>query len=406
MPNVSQFSYKMNALEECKINRVFLKIIGLWPYQQSYFARIQKIFCISILSSITLVQLFVFITTQYSTNLLFKILSLVFPTLFVIVLYCIFIIRADTMKQMIEHYRENWKMLKDKLEIGIIEEYSYIARYCTLFLSGLFSFGIIMYITLQVLPPILDIVFPLNESRCRRPIIVTEYFVNQEKYIYVILLHYILALIIAGLVFCSVSMTMLIYLLQTCALLTIASYRIENAIERNILAISSPTREYLLFQKIVHAITIHQRAIEFTKFFTSEFMTFLAILIVIGVSSLSLNLLQFLRMIRMNTNDIMEIIIVIIIIIIHLTYMFMANYAGQIVINHGIKMFKATYNGMWYAAPLHTQKLFLFIMQKVMANLSLGYGNVFIASLEGFATLANMALSYLTVIYSTTVSRK
>lgn len=40
---------------------------------------------------------------------------------------------------------------------------------------------------------------------------------------------------------------------------------------------------------------------------------------------------------------------------------------------------------MWYVAPLHTQKMLLFIMQKGTINVNLGYGNIYTASLEGFA---------------------
>lgn len=42
---------------------------------------------------------------------------------------------------------------------------------------------------------------------------------------------------------------------------------------------------------------------------------------------------------------------------------------------------------MWYAAPLHTQKMLLFMMQKVTINVRLGIGSIFTASLEGFATV-------------------
>ncbi|XP_018313151.1 uncharacterized protein [Mycetomoellerius zeteki] len=88
-------------------------------------------------------------------------------------------------------------------------------------------------------------------------------------------------------------------------------------------------------------------------------------------------------------------------IFLHLNYMFVANYGGQELLNHGLKLFKATYNGLWYAAPLRTQKLLLFIMQKGTINVNLTCGGIFVASLEGFATLANATVSYFTLIYST-----
>ncbi|XP_018313149.1 uncharacterized protein [Mycetomoellerius zeteki] len=100
-------------------------------------------------------------------------------------------------------------------------------------------------------------------------------------------------------------------------------------------------------------------------------------------------------------NDIREIIITIIIIFCHLSYMFILNYAGQELINHGLHFFKASYNGLWYTAPLHTQKLLLFIMQRGIINTVFICGKIYVASLEGFAMLTSMAVSYFTVIYST-----
>ncbi|KAL6448875.1 hypothetical protein ACFW04_000547 [Cataglyphis niger] len=389
----------MHATEEYynKINRIVLTILGLWPYQQSYFVGIQQVFFISIFLTFIFVQLLLFITMQYNTNLLLKILSFVLPILFCCIKYCIFIIQRDSVKQMLKQNRDDWKLVKDKLEIGIMEKYSYTARFFAIIFIGFCWFGIILFTIVQSLPLIFDIILPLNESRSCRLIFIAEYFVNQEKYIYTILLHHILAISVALITVCNVSFVFLMYLLHICALLNIASYRIENAMEWNMLAISSPTREY--YQRIIHAVTIHRRAIEFTKFFTSEFTVLFGILIVVGVSSLSLNLLQLLQL-KSLTNNITETLVYTFLICVHLTYMFIANYAGQIVTDQGIKLFRATYNGMWYKAPLHMQKILLFIMQKGTINVNVGFGNIYTASLEGFATLVNAAVSYFIVIYS------
>ncbi|XP_018313150.1 odorant receptor 4-like [Mycetomoellerius zeteki] len=101
------------------------------------------------------------------------------------------------------------------------------------------------------------------------------------------------------------------------------------------------------------------------------------------------------------TSDIRVISVVTIIIIYHLIYMFVLNYVGQELMNHGLHFFKVSYNGLWYAAPLHTQKLLLFIMQRGTINIVFVCGRIYVASLEGFATLISTAVSYFTVIYST-----
>ncbi|XP_029168292.1 uncharacterized protein LOC114938468 [Nylanderia fulva] len=215
----------MFATEEYEINRMLLETLGLWPYQQSYFAEIRKVVFLSSLSAFIIVQLLAFITMQYSTNLLLKILSLTLPILFCITKYCLFIIQADGVKQMLERMQENWKMLKDDVEVDIVEKDSYIARIVTMILIGFCGIGLIIYILLQFIPPILDIVIPLNESsHLRRPIFVTEYFIDQEKYMYAILLHYILTLIIAIAALGSVTLIIITYALHMSALLTIARY--------------------------------------------------------------------------------------------------------------------------------------------------------------------------------------
>lgn len=50
--------YEMHAIEEryYKINRVVLKMLGLWPYQQSYFTQIHKVLYASILLTFILFQ--------------------------------------------------------------------------------------------------------------------------------------------------------------------------------------------------------------------------------------------------------------------------------------------------------------------------------------------------------------
>jgi hypothetical protein len=45
------------------------------------------------------------------------------------------------------------------------------------------------------------------------------------------------------------------------------------------------------------------------------------------------------------------------------------------------------YNTQWYIAPLKTQKLLLFVMQKSMRHSTIILGGLFVPSLEGFATV-------------------
>ncbi|XP_025263482.1 uncharacterized protein LOC112637621 isoform X3 [Camponotus floridanus] len=346
----------MHAIEEryYKINRIILKTLGLWPYQQSYLTQIHKILFAGILWTFILVQLLVFITTQYNINLLLKILSLVFPTLFGTIKYILFIIQADSVKQLLEQVRNDWRLLKNKLEIDIIEKYACNSRLFTMIVMAFCLLGVIFCTIFQLLPMILDIIIPLNKSRPCQIIAVTEYFINQEKYIYAILLHEIITVLIIAITIFGTGATIMMYILHACALFEVAR------------------RERFLYRRIVHAVVIHRRAIDSSlKVYRIFNIYFYGI---ICYSDHSWHQLFKFQSFSISSNEITD---------------------------HGIKFFKATYNGLWYAAPLHTQKLLLFVMRKGKINVTIGCGSLFIASLEGFAMLTNTAVSYFTVIYST-----
>ena len=74
----------------------------------------------------------------------------------------------------------------------------------------------------QFLPFILDVILPLNESRPCRVFITTEYFINQEKYIYIAFLHEILGVYVAVLVAYATLITIMIFIWHACALFKIA----------------------------------------------------------------------------------------------------------------------------------------------------------------------------------------
>ncbi|EZA48942.1 hypothetical protein DMN91_010006 [Ooceraea biroi] len=393
----------MHEIEEhyYKINRNFLKMLGLWPYQQSLFARLRKVLFIGILFGYIVAQFLSFVTMQFSANLLLKILSFVSPTLYVTMKYCLFVVQTDNVKRLLEQIRNDWELVKDKLEIDIIKKYAGSVRFISMCALVFCHCDTLCYITLQFLPLILDVILPLNESRSLKLIVITEYFVNREKYLWLMLLHEIVAIYLRVITICCTTTTIMMYILHACALFKVASYRMENAIQEDMLAMCNPVQEYLLYQKIASVVIIHRRAIAYVELWISSFTMVFTILIVIGISSISFSLFHLLQVITNTSNDYTDMYAAFISVVAQFTYMFIINYCGEIVQNHGMQVFEATYNGLWYAAPLRAQKLILFVMQRAIVKVNLTFGNIFILSLEGFVTLASKAVSYFTVIYST-----
>ncbi|XP_020291756.1 uncharacterized protein LOC109858673 [Pseudomyrmex gracilis] len=297
-------------------------------------------------------------------------------------------------KHLMRQMRIDCCLLKDKRELAIVDRYARSARFVTLILTTICYFGIVFFGIFQLLPLILDYVSPLNESRPRRLFVITEYFVSQEKYFYAMVLHEALIICVGINALIGVLMMIVGYMLHSCALLKITSYRIENVLG----SLSGSEKKDFLYKRMINMIVIHQRATEFVNVLSSVFGRSFTMLVFVGVTSTIINLLQLLQVV--TSNNFGEASVVALVTFTHFVYMFVINFYGQQMINHGADLFRAFYNGMWYAAPLRTQKLLLFVMQKGILDVHLDVGGMFIASLECFAALVSSTISYFTVIYS------
>nr|XP_012228368.1 PREDICTED: uncharacterized protein LOC105675663 [Linepithema humile] len=179
---------------------------------------------------------------------------------------------------------------------------------------------------------ILDIILPINESRPRNIQFETEYFVDEEKYFFLILLH-MNATLCTGMIGMLAIGTMLIaYLQHTCGMFRIASYRLERATKINVLKDNS-FMEKNMIHDIICAVDIHRQAMKLSKLLVSRFETMLFCLIAVGVVSLSLNLFRIFHILSSKLY-IMEIFTHLEYASAIVIYMFSSNYVGQDVIDH------------------------------------------------------------------------
>ncbi|XP_014483202.1 PREDICTED: uncharacterized protein LOC106748836 [Dinoponera quadriceps] len=190
-----------------------------------------------------------------------------------------------------------------------------------------------------------------------------------ETHQYLILLHGNVAFCIACFVLLSTGTILLSYGQHICGMFKIASYRIQNAIKPAGLRLTNPLNENSIYEKLIYAVDVHRKTLQ----------------------------LIFLMLSSANV----ELVIQLILLISQYLYMFWGNYVAQQVADHNNYMFITVYNIQWYMASLQVQKMILFMLQKGTKAYYLQLGNIFVGSLEGFASLLSATISYFTVIYST-----
>ncbi|XP_070522764.1 odorant receptor 13a-like [Cardiocondyla obscurior] len=378
-----------------RLNKLLLLPIGLWPDQQSKFSRFQRILFSIILSTSVILQATPVIKLKFSMDFITKSLSSVLFFAMPLIKYNAFFLKFKVVKIILVELQYKLDKLKDENEIAIISKYSCIANRYTIALSLFAVVTLFIGFIIQVWFNLINVDPSINVSQIRLPIKM-EYFVDQEKYFSLYMLHTYVFLCIGGFTLVATGTILITYLQYICGMFSVASYRIDRAMNINVLKNITSKNKILMTKSIICAVKIHRQAIKMSKQLMTIFEIMMFGLIICGVVSVSINLFQ----IASKTN-IKELFFPFVFVNITVLYMFISNYIGQNIIDHNKHVFSTVYNVQWYRAPLHVQKMILFLLQKETKEVTLNVGGLFNASIECFATLFKASISYFTVIYST-----
>ncbi|KAH0948744.1 Or9e89 [Eciton burchellii] len=380
------------------LNRILLLAIGLWPYEQSRFARFQFLFFSGILMEAIIFQLTVFVSSTFTSDLLIKVLSSACFFTIIEIKYVLFSIDINVIKELLAQFQYIHDGLKDEIEIAIAEKYSYNAKRYTVALTSKIFGMCITFIIAQFWTEIFDIVLQMNVSRSRIMPIMTEYFVDQEKYFYFILLWTNVTICIQLIVLLAIGTTFITFFQHIYGMFKIASYRIEHSLDMDTLK-SNVEGINLVCRRIICAIDIQRQAMNLSIFLVTKLEIMMSCLIILGVTNLCLNLF---RIISFGDNlDKTEIAPNFVCAITIILYMFIANYLGQELTDHNKEVFLAAYNIKWYTTPIRIQKIILFLLQRNVKDFTVNIGQLFVPSLEGFTILVKTSVSYFTVLHST-----
>ncbi|XP_032675038.1 uncharacterized protein LOC116845907 isoform X2 [Odontomachus brunneus] len=272
-------------------------------------------------------------------------------------------------------------------------------RFYTIFSGSIVYPGTFAFISTIFVPILLDIVVPMDKPRPRKFPIQVECFLDQQKYFYL----YYFVITITGFVGMTVLMAtenmFMIFVQHACGLFEIVSHRVTCAFDKCLPERTPSKNKCRICIKLLSACNVHQQCLEFMDNIQNKFASSYFVLCVLGVASLSVNMFRLFEALTMNNMS--EIITSGLFVYAHFCYVFWLNYFGQDLINHSEYLFQQICNAQWCTAPVHAQKLLFVILQRSMKTSRIIIGSLLVTSLEGFATLISMSLSYCMVIYST-----
>ncbi|XP_018054780.1 PREDICTED: LOW QUALITY PROTEIN: odorant receptor 9a-like [Atta colombica] len=240
------------------------------------------------------------------------------------------------------------------------------------------------YTLFSIIPKLLNIVLPLNESRPVNLPYQAYYFVDKDKYYFYIIFYVCVFASVATMMVIAHDCIFFIYIEHVCSLFAVTGFHLETLSFNN----HNDTNNHLDDRKIYNrkiAISIHAhwRALRFADILDDIFCTAFAIQMSIVTVTLSITLLQI-ALLYGEINETLKYLAFIFAQVIH-TFCF--SIQGQRLIDHSSQLSNKIYNSSWYEVPTESRRLLLFMMRRSVQPCFLSAGKIYVFSLKSFSTV-------------------
>ncbi|XP_039305957.1 uncharacterized protein LOC105206589 isoform X3 [Solenopsis invicta] len=413
-------------------NKLFLLRIGGWPYQRKILKVLIPCFFIMVHYSTVATQVICdidYASNRTSVSRNNQLILLLYNTWgdvdiaieCIITLTCLFVASAkfinivvnnDKFRRILQLMNEHWKVFNSEFERHILRYYANIGKKTTNYFAAYFMIVIMFYLTIPLLPKILDILIPLNESRPLAYIYQAEYRVDKEKYYYPILLHCSVTSIITVTILFTVDTTYIICVLHACSLFTAVSQRLENMTGE--IDIKSDDDEenytemhYQLFaekyrstgndyRELITCLKKHQLALEHVQILNSTFNQVTFIVLCLNMLILSVIGIQLINNLE-KTEEVIRYVFVSCAVFTHLICMCIP---GQLLIDRSTEVFDKAYGSAWHTFSIKTRRLLRILLYRSLVPSTLTAGQMFVMSMTMCSSVTQSAMSYFTAFLS------
>ncbi|KAK1127972.1 hypothetical protein K0M31_003465 [Melipona bicolor] len=182
-------------------------------------------------------------------------------------------------------------MERPREELEILDTYYRKAIIFSSIYKASISTSALTFILIPAIPPILNIIAPLNQSRGREFVYPAYFFVDEQRYYYPILANMIMGALVLAAVYIASDINLIYLIHHGCALLAISGYRFKHALD-DVYLYDEKYNDAIMheaYAKVCRSIEGHKRAVEYVEkidaCYVHYFLILLGIIIVAFTST-------------------------------------------------------------------------------------------------------------------------
>ncbi|XP_032665196.1 odorant receptor 13a-like isoform X2 [Odontomachus brunneus] len=360
-------------------------LVGQWPYQNKK----EKLLRMSITTTAVLVMHVPQVCKFFNCN---KDLNCIFGTVPVYILVLVIILklymgnlRSNKIKALTDRVFIDWKRLRNQQEYEIMMTYVASARWIVRFYFTICLITCIIFVSVALIPHILDVILPLNESR---PIVLpyeAYYFVDERKYFFYIFLQGVITIHICLMVLLAYDTMFMTFVEHVCGIFAVAGFRFGSLVRKDIDDVKIVNNDLgdTYNKRMACCVNAHWAALEFAEHLENTFSLNIGIELLVVTIGISITLFQ----VTLRSGDTVEAVRYVLYVLAQMVHLFIFCWEGQRLIDHSLLMRDKIYSCTWYKKSAKSQRLILDVLQRSLRPKFLSAGKVFIFSLQGFTTV-------------------
>ncbi|KAL6262946.1 hypothetical protein P5V15_005734 [Pogonomyrmex californicus] len=394
-----------NFLREYNMSRIFLSNIGCWPFQSKLVRNSLWTFCFLLEISYCPFEILLLYDHWNDARMIFE-------AGYQIAIMTSFILRQanqfwnyDKFRQLYKTIDEHWDIFTNDIEIQILKDYSSLSRKFTKYYSTSIYLMCTVYIIIPLVPPLLDIVIPLNESRSRFFMIEVEFRIDKNEN-FILIYCYTTAVIMVGMsIMVGTDGMHAICTAHVCSLFAAISEQIENIFlktnnnknigKHHVNAELDLLNEEIIYREYIVYLKKHQLAIEFVNILESSYQGLSLFILLLIIGALSLVGIRIIYALELR-----ETIKFIFVVIGLLITLMIICYSGQKIMDESQDIFYRAYAAEWYNFSPRIKSLMIITLYRTNVPCGLKAGNMVPLSIATYASVVKMAMSYFTAFSS------
>ncbi|KAF7393635.1 hypothetical protein HZH68_010454 [Vespula germanica] len=338
------------------INKGTLSLLGQWPYQSIRKKYIGLVILFLLTGTQIIAKICAIITSFNDINVVLDDMASLIADFTAIIKLINVSVQRKKMKVLLNRMKTDYALFTTDGEMEIMVEYAEKGRKFTIVYIGIFFVSMLQF----MIPPLKSIILSSMNGTSERPLIHhVEYFVDPQKYYYLIIFQSYAIIFICAFTIATMDTIFVVFVQHACGLFTTLGYQLRRIVDNNVLSINLyPLKSNDKFYKnISECVRRHQEAIQFAILNVNETKQFFQ-QICVCCTTLFIILFQCVN--------------------------------GQRLIDHSDRMHEHLINTEWYQTSLRARNGIYLMLIRSRKPCMLTAAKMFNVSMETFSSVLNL----------------